>query len=67
MRADGSGQRRIAGFPRRDDWAPSFSPDGQWIAFYSLAQTASRIYLVRPNGTGLRRLGPAGTDPVFRP
>ncbi len=68
MRADGKGQRRIAGLPRRDDWAPAFSPDGASIVFSSL--TTGRdgdLYLVRPNGKSLRRLGLRGSDPVFRP
>ena len=68
MNANGSNQRRIAGLPRRDDWAPSFAPDGSWIVFHSLAGNgASRLYVVRPNGTGLRPLGIAGTEAVFRP
>jgi TolB protein len=67
MRADGSGQRRIAGLPRRDDWAPTFSPDGTQIAFHSLdARGRSLLYVVRPNGTGLRSLDIAGTDPAWR-
>lgn len=37
--------------------AVSWSPDGQWIAFYA----DNRPYLVRPNGTGLEQLsGDAG-------
>jgi TolB protein len=67
MRADGSAERRLAGLPRRDDWAPAFSPDGTQIAFYSLdAAGRSLLYVVRPNGTGLRSLKIAGTDPAWR-
>ena len=68
MRADGSAQRRLAGVGRRDDWAPAFSPDGTQVAFHSLdARGRSLLYVVRPNGTGLRSLGVAGTDPAWRP
>jgi TolB protein len=68
MRADGSGQRRLAGLPRRDDWAPAFSPDGSWVVFHSLdARGRSLLYVVDPDGTGLRSLGIAGTDPAWRP
>lgn len=68
MNANGTGQRRIAGFPRRDDWAPSYSADGGWIAFHSLpARGASRLYVVHPNGAGLRSLGIPGTEAAFRP
>ena len=68
MNASGRGQHRLAGLPGRDDWAPSFSADGRRIAFHSLgANGQSRLYVVRPNGTGLRPLGIAGTDAAFRP
>jgi TolB protein len=68
MNANGSGQRRLAGLPRRDDWAPSFSGDGRSIAFHSLgANGKSRLYVVRRNGKGLHSLKLAGTDAAFRP
>lgn len=68
MRADGSGQRRLAGLPRRDDWAPAFSPDGTQVAFHSLdARGRSLLYVVNSDGTRLRSLGIAGTDPAWRP
>jgi serine/threonine protein kinase/Tol biopolymer transport system component len=38
-------------------WAsPDPSPDGQWVAFYSHVQPEGDIYVVRPDGTGLRQL-----------
>jgi TolB protein len=68
MRSDGSVQRRLAGFPRTDEWAPSFSPEGTLIAFQSLdGRGGSQLYVVRSNGTGVRRLGIAGTGPSWRP
>lgn len=68
MRADGSGQRHLTGFPRTDEWAPAFSPNGSLIAFQSLDGLGrSQLYVVRPDGTGVRRLGIAGTAPSWRP
>jgi TolB protein len=36
--------------------APSWSPDGRWIAFERGTELGSDLYLIRPDGTGLRRL-----------
>jgi Tol biopolymer transport system component len=56
---------------------PSWSPDGKWIAFSTDRNTdwvgaergagaghhqETSLYLIRPDGTGLRRLTPAGTS-----
>ena len=40
------------------DFRPAWSPDGQWLAFSSDrgTQDESDIYVIRPDGTGLRRL-----------
>jgi len=35
---------------------PAWSPDGEWIAFLNESGTQGDIYLVRPDGTDLRRL-----------
>jgi Tol biopolymer transport system component len=35
---------------------PSWSPDGRWIAFDKGTELGSDLYLIRPDGTGLRRL-----------
>jgi Tol biopolymer transport system component len=68
MNADGSGQRRLAGLPHRDDWASAWSPDGTRIAFHSLdALGRSQLYTVRPDGSGLVRLGIAGEDASWLP
>ena len=52
MRADGSGQRRLA----RGD-GPAWSPDGRRIAFeVGVNEYPSLIYVVDVDGSGLRRL-----------
>lgn len=61
---DGSDLRRVT--PRRvnagDSFGdgPAWSPDGAWIAFASYEgsnkRTGADIYVIRPDGTGLRRL-----------
>jgi TolB protein len=67
MRADGKGQRRLAGLPGRDDTGPTWSGDGQRIAFSSRGGTANTpsIYVVGADGKGLKRLT-AGDDPAWR-
>ena len=37
---------------------PDPSPDGQWVAFYTLNQPEGLLYVSRPDGTGLRKLTP---------
>ena len=36
--------------------APSWSPDGSWIAFQSSRTGVTKVYLVAADGTGLRDL-----------
>jgi Tol biopolymer transport system component len=43
---------------------PSWSPNGEWIAFINESGTQGDIFLVRPDGTDLRRL--TGSDDISR-
>ena len=58
--ADGSRLRRLA----RNGRAPSWSPDGRWIGFLrDVKGYYSTVYVVRPDGSGLRRLSPVRINP----
>lgn len=52
--------QRITAF-HRDDWAPSWSPTGE-LSFLSDREGSDRIFVVRGDGTGLRRAS-AEADP----
>jgi serine/threonine protein kinase len=47
-----SGSSRMT---RLTDRNPTFSPDGQWIAFMSNRGGTSQIWLIRPDGSGVRQ------------
>jgi Tol biopolymer transport system component len=57
--ADGRNAQRVA-----DDhpfhFVPMWSPDGRWIAYLSGDRTACHPYLIRADGTGLKKLGDRG-------
>jgi TolB protein len=61
--ADGSHPRQLTPNGKRGvdsaDTSPAFSPDGTWIAFErvtGLAPGQAGLFLIHPDGTGLRRL-----------
>jgi TolB protein len=69
IEADAANERQLTRPPKPDEWdgdfQPDWSPDGDWIAFsrsddpiYGGRGTTLRhdIFVVRPDGTGLRRL-----------
>jgi dipeptidyl aminopeptidase/acylaminoacyl peptidase len=67
------GEPRQLTFGPWDDSEPQWSPDGRWIVFVSSRHHAdpdltddSDLYLVAPDGTGLRRL-PSGPGPDTTP
>ena len=58
-KADGSDAKRIS--PGNASW-PAWSPKGDLIAFTSIA-AESNIYLIKPDGTGLRQLSSLTSAP----
>jgi Tol biopolymer transport system component len=67
VNVDGSSLHRLTQTPARDVLA-AWSPDGKWIAFTRrpAGKRVEEIWLVRPDGTGLRRLR-TGAAPVWSP
>lgn len=58
-----SGQiRPLTGAPKQKDWSPRWSPGGEWLAFISERSGWNEVWLIRPNGQGLRQLTRLGRD-----
>ena len=64
----GSNPRNLTEHPA-NDWGPDWSPDGSWIAFNSDRDGVLSGYLVRPDGSDLRRIDVDGwfEYPSFSP
>lgn len=57
-RADGTGERQLTNDTAYDR-NPTFSSDGQWIAFMSNRGGTYQVWLIRPDGSGLRQASKA--------
>jgi Tol biopolymer transport system component len=55
MDANGSNEQALT-TDLAADTQPEWSPDGEWIAFLSDRSGHVDLYVVHPDGTGLRRL-----------
>jgi dipeptidyl aminopeptidase/acylaminoacyl peptidase len=69
MDADGGNDRQIT-FSEKSDYAPSYSPDGQWIAFVSTRSGDANLHLMPRSGGESRALTKISTgvsDPVWSP
>ncbi len=55
MNADGSDQTNLINDPAVDS-APTWSPDGAKIAFYSDRDGNTEIYVINADGSGVTRL-----------
>jgi TolB protein len=60
---DGTGERKLTTTkgPQLQDEHPDWSPDGSKIAF-ERCERLCQVWTIKPDGTGLKRLGPAGED-----
>jgi Tol biopolymer transport system component len=70
IRADGTGRRQLTNDLHKDR-APTWSPDGSRIAFYSDRSGSYRIWTIHPDGSGLQQMTEASgvdvTTPVWSP
>ena len=62
---DGSGPARPLG--TITGTVPRWSPDGQWISFSPNRTTSSGVFIVHPDGSGLRRISENGGWAVWWP
>jgi WD40-like Beta Propeller Repeat len=70
MNADGSGQTQVtfSANTMGGDYEPRWSPDGSTIVFASTRSDAWNLWLVNPDGSGLRRLSSVwASEPSWSP
>lgn len=68
MRADGSGKNELAFSHSTDDL--SWSPDGRWIAYAAFCcdpNSRPAVYIVHPDGSGLRLIASDAFSPSWSP
>lgn len=66
MRANGSGERRLTGGRRIQQFSPDFAPTGRALTFQADAFTGSRgegVFTMRPDGSRKKRVNADGSDP----
>jgi Tol biopolymer transport system component len=66
VKNDGTGrQRQLTNEPEFIDRVPRWSPDGQWIAYFSTRQSDTELWKIRTDGSGRQRLSLLGGVPVW--
>jgi TolB protein len=66
MRSDGTGRRRLTDDPHRDR-GPKWSPDGNWLIWYSNRSGSYEIWAVRPDGTDAHPLTETPGRDLYQP
>jgi serine/threonine-protein kinase len=66
INADGTGLRRVTA-DSAVDRVPRWSPDGQWLAFFSQRGQRIQPWRIRRDGSDLVRMGPRGSVAVWSP
>lgn len=51
MNADGSGAKRLAGWPESYEWGAVWSPDGKWVAFVTTRDGKYEVYVLPADGS----------------
>lgn len=72
VRRDGTGARAVTRSRGEIDSVPAWSPAGTWIAFQryvacSGGSCRNAVFVIRPNGTGIRRVALDAASPAWSP
>jgi len=61
------GQAKLISGGMAFDSQPKFSPDGQWVAFISDREGSENIWIIRPDGTGVKQVSKNTNDDFLSP
>ena len=67
VKSDGTRRRLLVSDPFARASSPSWSPDGQWLAFSERSNNDSAVYLIRSDGTDRRLLVQNASAPAWSP
>ncbi len=61
------GQAKLISGGMAFDSQPRFSPDGQWVTFISDREGSENIWIIHPDGTGVKQVSKNSTDDFSSP
>ena len=67
MRVDGTGRRNLTRSPEDSNWAPAWSPDGEWIVFGRDLGERWELRRIRSDGTDDQAVAHEGVFPTWGP